>query len=251
MRLTLAAIVGLLSAVMLTGCRAAAVDSMPAPSSDNWSLEVEQISPVDNSTKAIADTCNRPAGSGILVTFDDSGSPEQVKAILKTLDELNWKGAFFPIGKWALDNWDLIEEIQKRGHIVGSHTMTHPDLEDLLEKDSDAFFSEIYPLKDFATTSPMLLRPPFGSGLDNSEVAKLMTERNIQMCGWRADTNDWRGGTPEEMLKRIMEGYEHSERLQPDGVVLMHIHGKHTPEFLRLLASELDARDWKRTPLEK
>lgn len=249
--------------VALTGCTtsqvAAASNAQPdeaetsvtvPEASDTFKPEVQSILPINNTDQAVITTCNRPTGSGVMVSFDDKGSPEQVQAILETLDELNWKAAFFPIGEWALDNWGLIQLIQKDGHVVGSHTMTHPDLKELFAANPDQFYGEVYPLKNLATTSPMLLRPPYGSGVDDPQIAELLTERDYQMCGWTADTNDWRGGTADEMLQRVMEGYEYSpEPLQPDGVVLAHMHGEHSVEFLRLLAAELDERGWVREPL--
>lgn len=212
--------------------------------------QVEEILPINNTDRKVTATCNRPADSGVIVTFDDKGSPEQVQAILDVLGELNWRAAFFPIGEWAEQNWGLIQLMQKEGHVVGNHTMTHPDLAKLFADDPDQFYGEVYPLRNLATTSPMFLRPPYGSGLDDPQIAELLTERDYQMCGWTADTNDWRGGTAEEMLQRVMGGYEYSpEPLQPDGVVLAHMHGEHSVEFLRLLAAELDERGWARERL--
>ncbi len=211
---------------------------------------VEESRPVSNYEAAAVNTCNREPGAGVIMSFDDYGTPEQVHDLLDVLDELNWRAYFFPIGEWSLDNWSLVQDIQKAGHVVGNHTMTHPDLLELLGTDESEFYGEIYPLKDFATTTPMLLRPPFGSGLYDPLMAELLADRDIQLCGWTADTNDWRGGTAEEMLDRVMNGYEFSpEPLAEDGVVLAHIHGEHTIDFVRLLAEELDARGWHREPL--
>lgn len=217
---------------------------------ESFELEVVEVLPINNTDLQAVASCNRPAGSGVSITFDDKGSPEQVQAILDVLEELNWRAMFFPIGEWSLDNWNLIQLIQSEGHYVGNHTMTHPDLVELLATNPDEFYKEVYPLKEFATTSPMLLRPPYGSGLADPEIAQLLTERGYQMCGWTADTNDWRGGSAEEMLDRVMNGYEFSpEPLQPDGVVLAHIEGEHNVEFVRLLAAELDERGWAREQL--
>ncbi len=261
MKRMISILLGLVAAVVLAGCTPANgqtsasqdADDLPAAEAvlDSELVPViETIQPVDNTDLELVNSCNREPGSGVMVTFDDKGSPEQVEAILDVLDELDWRGAFFPIGEWALDNQGLIQEMQRRGHIVGNHTMTHPDLMELLATDADAFFGEIYPLEGVATTSPMLLRPPYGSGLGDPTVAELLTEKDTQLCGWTADTNDWRGGTAAELLERVMEGYEFSEALQPDGVVLAHMNQPNTVEFVRLLAAELDERGWSRAPLK-
>lgn len=213
--------------------------------------EITTIQPVNNDGQAV-NTCNREPGSGVIMTFDDFGTPQQIEAILDTLNELNWRAAFFLTGDWVLDNRGSVQAIQEEGHIVGSHTMTHQDLVELYAADVDEFYTEIEPISNFATTSPRLLRPPYGSGLQDSNLAKVMDEQNTQLCGWTADTNDWRGGTASEMLTRVMDGYEFSPQpLQPDGIVLAHMHGEHSVEFTKLLAAELDKLGWHREPLEK
>lgn len=246
------------TAFLLSGCAAGptlgagqVVDQTESAPMSPFVTTVETSRPVSNDKTDIVNTCNRETGAGVIMSFDDHGTPEQVNDLLDTLEELNWRAYFFPIGEWSLDNWSLVQDIQRAGHVVGNHTMTHPDLLELLQTDESKFYEEIYPLRDFATTSPMLLRPPFGSGMYDQQIAGLFAGQNIQLCGWTADTNDWRGGTANEMLDRVMTGYEFSpEPLAPDGVVLAHIHGENAIEFVQLLAEELDERGWYREPLE-
>lgn len=213
-------------------------------------LDVEKINPVNNSPDAVS-VCNREPDSGVIVTFDDYGTPADIENLLEVLEDLDWRAAFFPIGEWSLDNWNLIMDMQQAGHIVGSHTMTHADLVELLaDEDIDGFYREIYPLEDFATTSPMLLRPPYGSGLYDEEVADRLAERDIQMCGWTSDTNDWRGGSADELLDRVLNGYDYSpDPLEEGGVVLAHMSEPNSIEFVQLLAAELDSRGWSRESL--
>jgi len=248
----------LVSVVLLfSGCSAGSApeatqaEQQAAASSDaSYMPTVEAIQPVNNEA-SVVNNCNRKAGAGVIMSFDDYGTPEQLHAILDVLKELNWQAYFFPVGEWSLDNWALVQDIQKDGHVVGNHSMTHPDLISLLQTDESKFYGEIYPLKNFATTTPMLLRPPFGSGLFDPQMTQLLADRDVQLCGWTADTNDWRGGSAEEMLDRVMNGYEFSPQpLAPDGVVLAHIHGENSVKFVRLLAKELDARGWNREPLK-
>ena len=257
-----ASLVGVAITAMLLITSCSAVETPPAQASNaeqtlpapdpQYKPEVETIQPINNTDEQIVSTCNRNPGEGVIMTFDDYGTPEEVDSILTTLRELNWRAAFFPTGEWSLENWGLIQKIQQEGHIVGNHTMTHPDLVELLAANKSEFYSEIYPLRDFATTNPMLLRPPYGSGLQDAEVAEILTNNNAQLCGWTADSNDWRGGTASEMLTRVMDGYEYSPvPLAPDGVVLAHIHGEHTIEFITLLSNELDSKNWYREPLKK
>ena len=248
-----------LAGIALAGCSAQAApdDSRVAGSMSVEQLElytpnIQSINPIDDSVDAVND-CHRPEGSGVMMSFDDYGTPEQIHTLLRELKELNWQAAFFPTLEWAKDNRSLIVEMQKDGHLVGSHTWTHQDLGELVAAGNEKELAqELKPLDGVENTDPMLLRPPYGGGMDKPDVLKKIADHGYQVCGWTADSNDWRGGTAEEMLKRVMDGYEYSpEPLTPDGVVLSHMHGEHTAEFVEVLAAELDKRGWKRAPLHK
>jgi peptidoglycan/xylan/chitin deacetylase (PgdA/CDA1 family) len=57
-------------------------------------------------------------------------------------------------------------------------------------------------------------RSPWGLiTLPTEEVAN---KHRLGLVGWTADTEDWRGGAPEEMLARIRG------RISPGAIVLMH-----------------------------
>ena len=50
---------------------------------------------------------------------------EPLKFLLDTFDRINIKCTFFILG-WFADNYpDIVRDIHKRGHEIGSHGMTH------------------------------------------------------------------------------------------------------------------------------
>lgn len=238
----------IVAVLSLTGC--ATAQPQAAPTADAYTAPAEVQAKIDNGSVTAINSCNRAPGQGVQVTFDDSGTPEQVKAILAKLKQLGWKGVFFPTGEWAMEHWELIQLMRSEGHDVGNHTMTHANLEELLKAgDYTAFYREIYPLKDAETTSPRLLRPPYGGGMYNADIGQRLKERGAQVCGWEADTNDWRGYSPEQQLKLVMSGGKYSGKLGPNGVLLTHLSGKYTLKFLDLLAKELDRKGWQHAAL--
>lgn len=202
---------------------------------------------MDNAPDVVP-TCHREPGSGVLVTFDDNGTPEQVRATLAALRQNDMRAAFFPTGEWAETQLDLIREMQQQGHIVGSHTQTHPRLSELARDDHDAFYSEIYPLHGVATTDPMILRLPFGDGASDPAVLQMLTEKNVQACTWSADSRDWDGSDVPTMMTRLTEGDAYSDPIGEDGVVLFHLHSEHAADMVSELAEYL-AREglaWER-----
>ena len=53
-------------------------------------------------------------------------------------------------------------------------------------------------------------------GLITPATEEVANKHRLLLVGWTADTEDWRGGTPEEMLARIRG------RISPGAIVLMH-----------------------------
>ena len=59
------------------------------------------------------------------LTFDDGPIPEVTPKILDILDEFGVKATFFMVGDNASRHPELLEEVRRRGHSVGNHTMHH------------------------------------------------------------------------------------------------------------------------------
>ena len=77
----------------------------------------------------VLDSARQDIGSGaLLFTFDDGGSSALMIATL--LEEHGWRGHFFIttdyIGKPGFLGEDQIRELHARGHVVGSHSCSHP-----------------------------------------------------------------------------------------------------------------------------
>ena len=64
----------------------------------------------------------------VWLTFDDGGSPAQVRRILATLAGNRVKGRFFFTGAWAASNPALIRRIRAEGHVLANHSYTHTAL---------------------------------------------------------------------------------------------------------------------------
>ncbi|MDE5660156.1 MAG: polysaccharide deacetylase family protein [Muribaculaceae bacterium] len=59
------------------------------------------------------------------LTFDDGPIPEVTPQILDILDRFGVKATFFMVGDNARRNPWLVEEVRRRGHSIGNHTMHH------------------------------------------------------------------------------------------------------------------------------
>lgn len=61
----------------------------------------------------------------VYLTFDDGPIPEATPWVLDLLDRYGIKATFFMVGQNVERHPQLLEEVRKRGHRVGNHTMRH------------------------------------------------------------------------------------------------------------------------------
>lgn len=61
----------------------------------------------------------------IFLTFDDGPIPEVTPWVLDILDRYGVKATFFMVGQNAQRYPHLLEEVRRRGHSVGNHTLHH------------------------------------------------------------------------------------------------------------------------------
>ncbi len=93
----------------------------------------------------------------VYLTFDDGPVPEETPWVLDLLDREGIKATFFMVGDNVRRHPQLFEEVKRRGHAYGNHTMHH--LQGLKERDS-RYLRDITEA-DALIDSP-LFRPPHG-----------------------------------------------------------------------------------------
>lgn len=165
----------------------------------------------------------------VVLTFDDQGSKAQVEAILDILKENLVKAIFFPVGKWAEQNTDLIDRMKAEGHLVGNHTYSHANLTKLSEEE---IRSEIE-----HGAGEGLLRLPYGQ--HNALVDAVAAELGYRIYGWNVDPEDWKDVTAREIVETVMR------EVKPGSVIVLHLQGKHTAEALQHLIPLLRQTGYK------
>lgn len=65
------------------------------------------------------------AAPKVFLTFDDGPIPEQTPWVLDCLDRYGVKATFFMVGDNVRRHPELLEEVKRRGHSWGNHTMHH------------------------------------------------------------------------------------------------------------------------------
>lgn len=75
-----------------------------------------------------------PQPGTVALTFDDGPNPVYTRQILATLKKYNIKATFFMTGANARKYPDVVKAIYAQGHTIASHTMSHPMLTKIPEK---------------------------------------------------------------------------------------------------------------------
>lgn len=109
------------------------------------------------------------------LTFDDGPIPEVTPWVLDTLDHYGVKATFFMVGDNVRRYPGLIEEVRRRGHTVGNHTMHHLQG---MKVTSRTYMRDITEA-DALIDSP-LFRPPHGI-LRWAQAAAIKNHYNIIM----------------------------------------------------------------------
>ena len=132
----------------------------------------------------------------VYLTFDDGPCPKITPQVLDVLDNYGVKATFFCVGDNVRKHFDVFEEIQRRGHAVGNHTMHHLSG---FTYNYKAYIRDITEADKYIK-SP-LFRPPYGR-ISRRELRVLRKKYIIIM--WDVITRDYNPKlTPEKVLKIV------------------------------------------------
>lgn len=141
---------------------------------------------------------------------------EYLDTILDTLDKHGVKTTFFLDGSWVKRYPEWAKKIAARGHEIGNHAYSHPDMSRLgRERIRQEIGRTQEVIRHTLGVTPVLFAPP--SGAFNQAVVDI-ARHDFQMTTilWTADTIDWQKPSADVLIRRI-------EPKMGNGVlVLMH-----------------------------
>ena len=156
-------------------------------------------------------TCRTNSPRKLALTFDDGPNPEITPRLLDLLERYKARSTFFLIGRYIRECPELVTEIARRGHVVGNHTESHPNL---LWKKSAEIRVELRlthsVIKNVLGAPPKWFRPPFG--LRNPWLAAEARELNMQVVMWTLLPGDWHAPTAEWLIRRMQPIADRAQR---------------------------------------
>lgn len=156
----------------------------------------------------------------IYLTFDAGYENGNTPAILDALKKHQAPAVFFVVGNFIKDNPDLIRRILADDHIIGNHTMTHPDLPQI--SSMDAFQKELQDVEELYTSltgeaMTKFYRPP--RGIYSTENLSMAKELGYSTFFWSLAYVDWiqdQQPSREEAFQKLLA------RIHPGAIVLLH-----------------------------
>ncbi|RNB81599.1 polysaccharide deacetylase family protein [Brevibacillus fluminis] len=165
-----------------------------------------------------------------LLTFDDGPLGATTKHILEVLDQHNAKAIWFvngiqlakrhPDGSYTIkaNKADLLLDIEKRGHLIGNHSFTHPNLRKIsAEKQREEIESTSQIIEDITGKKPLYFRPPYGAFTPVSE--EVCRKNGMQSINWSVGSLDWE---PRVYKKPHAISKQVSATIHPGATILFH-----------------------------
>ena len=166
----------------------------------------------------------------IYLTFDagyENGCTTQILDILK---KHKVPAAFFLVGTYMKTNPDLVKRMAEEGHIVGNHTMHHPDMSKIA--DEAAFAKELEGVETLykeitGKDMPKFYRPPQGVySQKNLEMAQKMGYKTVFWSLAYVDWNNDSQPTAEYAFSKLLP------RTHNGAVVLLHSTSRTNAQIL-------------------
>ncbi len=175
----------------------------------------------------------------LYLTFDAGYENGCTAKILDVLKKHQVTAAFFLVGNYLEQNPDLVRRMVAEGHIVGNHTMHHPDMSKI--SDPAAFEKELADLEKlyYAITGqemPKFYRPP--QGIYSEENLKMAQKMGYKTVFWSLAYVDWNNDaqpTTQYAFSKLLP------RTHNGAVVLLHSTSKTNAEILDELLTK-----WKK-----
>lgn len=185
----------------------------------------------------------------LYLTFDagyENGCTAEILEILKKHDV---PAAFFLVGTYIEKNADLVRQMVDEGHIVGNHTMHHPDMSKLATK--DAFSKELAQTEDIfrqvtGKEMPKFYRPP--QGIYSRENLVMAKELGYKTVFWSLAYVDWNNDsqpTRETAFAKLLP------RTHNGAVILLHSTSKTNAAILDELLTKWKAEGYTFASIDK
>lgn len=150
----------------------------------------------------------------LALTFDDGPNPAITPKLLDVLDRYQAKATFFLVGRHVRESPALVREIPARGHLLGNHTDTHPNLFFCGPEETRTELLRCSEAIGQATwEEPRWFRPPFG--FRSPWLGALAQQQRMHTVMWTLLPGDWKEKPADWLINRMKPIAAHAQNLPP------------------------------------
>lgn len=180
----------------------------------------------------------------LAISFDAAWGGTQTPALLDILDEYGVKTTFFLVGIWVERYPDLVKEIIARGHEIGNHSTSHPQMTKLSEgKMREELKATSDRVEQLTGIRPTLFRPPYGDY--NDTVVKVSRAEGYECVQWNVDSLDWKNRGVGDLIKQATKNSNSGD------IVLFHNDSQYIVEALPTILKTYQAQGFEIVPVSE
>lgn len=163
----------------------------------------------------------------VAISFDAAWGADKTRQIMDVCDSYNVKATFFLVGFWVDKYPEIVQEIDRRGFEIGTHSNTHPQMSKLSQQQINAELStSCSKISAITGKSVTLFRPPFGDY--NNALITQAGAMGLVTIQWSVDSLDWKGISAKEIATRVAKA-------QSGDIILCHNNSDHILKALPLI----------------
>lgn len=181
-----------------------------------------------------------PDEKRIYLTFDEGYENGNTADILDILKEKQVQAVFFVTGHYCKTNPELVQRMIDEGHIVGNHSMNHPNFTTITPEE---MYAEIKDLHDYVEEqfgySMFLFRYP--EGVFSEQSLAVLQDAGYQTSFWSYAYNDWDQNNqpdPDTAYRKV------TGALHPGAIYLLHAVSETNSEILGSFIDEARAQGY-------
>lgn len=178
----------------------------------------------------------------VVLTFDDGPLRVHTQAVVNALDQHCTKATFFMVGSQAAADPDMVRQIVRKGHTVGTHTWSHANLRKMTPMSARQEIELGFSAVTIAAGQPIapFFRFPFLA--DTKSMLGYTGTRNIGIFSIEVDALDYRNKhNPEAVHNQVMSQLAYQKK----GILLFHDIQPSTAAALPMILNSLKAKGYR------
>lgn len=174
----------------------------------------------------------------VVLTFDDGPLRPYTQDVLAALAAHCTKATFFMVGRRAMADTELAQEVARQGHTVGAHTWSHRNMSTLTPLHARAEIDLGFSAVRKAVGAPIAPFFRFPYLVHDEAMLAHLTTHNLAAFSIDIDPFDYRTQDPSRVVRDVVGRVLSNKK----GIILLHDVEPSTAGGLKIMLDELHAR---------